>query len=95
VLFGLPFEFGPVYQTWRGRRISGAELGAELGLQPARHQAISSTRLVAMKFLDRHGDGPAAALFQHPGRFSLYLDQKKPALMSAGILVMLTARLFK
>jgi hypothetical protein len=47
------------------RRITGAELGAELCLHP---RSISDffDALVAMKFLDREGDGATAKYFNTP-----------------------------
>ena len=74
------------------RRVSGAELGAELGLHP---RGISDffDALVAMKFLDRDGDGPSAKYFNTPAG-ALYLDRTSPRYVG-GILEMLNARLFK
>lgn len=74
------------------RRVSGAELGAELGLHP---RGISDffDALVAMKFLDREGDGPSAKYFNTPAG-ALYLDRTSPRYVG-GILEMLNARLFK
>lgn len=74
------------------RRISGAELGAELDLHP---RSISDffDALVAMKFLDREGDGPSAKYFNTPTG-AIYLDEKSPRYVG-GILVMLNERLFK
>ena len=84
-------EFG-VFTKLGDRRISGAELGAELGLHP---RGISDffDALVAMKFLDREGDGPSAKYFNTPAG-ALYLDRNSPRYVG-GILVMLNARLFK
>jgi hypothetical protein len=74
------------------RRVTGAELGAELGLHP---RGISDffDALVAMKFLDREGDGPSAKYFNTPAG-ALYLDRGSPRYVG-GILIMLNARLFK
>ena len=84
-------EFG-VFTQLGGRRVTGAELGGELGLHP---RGISDffDALVAMKFLDREGDGPAARYFNTPAG-ELYLDRNSPRYIG-GILVMLNARLFK
>ncbi len=84
-------EFG-VFTQLGGQRVSGAELGGELGLHP---RGISDffDALVAMKFLDREGDGPAARYFNTPAG-ELYLDRNSPRYVG-GILVMLNARLFK
>jgi O-methyltransferase domain/Dimerisation domain len=84
-------EFG-VFTKLGKRRITGAELGAELGLHP---RSISDffDALVAMKFLDREGDGPSAEYFNTPTG-ALYLDRDSPRYVG-GILVMLNERLFK
>src|SRR3954470_6888145 len=74
------------------RRLTGAELGAELQLHP---RAIGDffDALVAMRFLGREGDGPAAKYFNTP-EGALFLDERSPRYIG-GILVMLNARLFK
>src|SRR6266852_8027205 len=84
-------EFG-VFTKLGKRRVTGAELGRELGLHP---RGISDffDALVAMKFLDREGDGPSAKYFNTP-EGALYLDRNSPRYVG-GILVMLNARLFK
>src|SRR6266404_7286324 len=84
-------EFG-VFTKLGDRRITGAELGAELGLHP---RAISDffDALVAMRFLEREGDGPSAKYFNTPAG-ALYLDCRQPRYVG-GIMVMLNARLFK
>jgi hypothetical protein len=84
-------EFGVFAQLGQSRA-TGAELGRELGLHP---RGISDffDALVAMKFLDREGDGPSAKYFNTP-EGALYLDSKSPRYVG-GILVMLNARLFK
>src|ERR1700736_4931408 len=84
-------EFG-VFTKLGDRRITGAELGAEVGLHP---RAVSDffDALVAMRFLDREGDGPSAKYFNTPAG-ALYLDSTQPRYVG-GILVMLNARLFK
>ncbi len=81
-----------VFTMLGGRRLSGTELGAELGLHP---RAIPDffDALVAMKFLDRDGDGPSALYFNTP-EGSLFLDEKS-ARYVGGILTMLNVRLFK
>src|SRR5580765_4395172 len=73
-------------------RATGAELGRELGWHP-RGIADFFDALVAMKFLDRDGDGPSAKYFNTP-EGALYLDRNSPRYVG-GILVMLNARLFK
>jgi hypothetical protein len=84
-------EFG-VFTQLGQRRATGAELGAELGLHP---RGISDffDSLVAMKFLDREGEGPTAKYFNTPAG-ALYLDSHSPRYVG-GILVMLNSRLFK
>ena len=84
-------EFG-VFTALGGRKATGAKLGAELGLHP---RAIGDffDALVAMKFLDREGDGPSALYFNTPSG-ALYLDRHSPRYVG-GILVMLNDRLFK
>src|SRR5882672_2682187 len=84
-------EFG-VFTKLGNRRVTGLELGGELGLHP---RAIGDffDALVAMKFLDREGDGPSAKYFNTPAG-ALYLDRNS-ARYIGGILVMLNARLFK
>ena len=84
-------EFG-VFTQLGQRRVTGAELGKELGLHP-RGIADFFDALVAMKFLDREGDGPSARYFNTP-ESALYLDRHSHRYVG-GILVMLNARLFK
>src|SRR6266516_3245322 len=75
-----------------GRRLTGTELGAELGLHP-RGIADFFDALVAMKFLDREDSGPSARYF-NTSEGAMYLDQKSPRYIG-GILTMLNVRLFK
>ena len=84
-------EFG-VFTKLADRRLTGIELGEELGLHP-RGIADFFDTLVAMKFLDRAGDGPTAKYFNTP-ESELFLDAKSPRYVG-GILIMLNARLFK
>jgi hypothetical protein len=86
-------EFG-VFTTLGERRLTGAELGKELGLHP-RGIADFFDALVAMNFLDRDGDGDGsvAKYFNTPAG-ALYLDSHSPRYIG-GIMVMLNARLFK
>jgi hypothetical protein len=84
-------EFG-VFTKLAGRRLTGAELGAELKFHP-RGIADFFDALVAMKFLGREADGPEAMYFNTP-EGSLFLDEASPRYIG-GILVMLNARLFK
>ena len=84
-------EFG-LFTTLGERRLTGAQLGSELQLHP-RGIADFFDALVAMKFLDRDGDGENAHYFNTPAS-ALYLDCNSPRYIG-GILVMLNARLFK
>jgi hypothetical protein len=84
-------EFG-VFTKLGNRRVTGADLGAELGLHPRAIDDFFDT-LVALKFLGRDGDGPKALYYNTP-EGALYLDQNSPRYIG-GILVMLNARLFK
>ena len=84
-------EFG-LFTKLGNRRLTGAELGAELQLHPRAIADFFDT-LVALKFLGRDGDGPGARYFNTP-EAALYLDQNSPRYVG-GILVMLNARLFK
>src|SRR5678815_2511398 len=84
-------EFG-VFTQLGDRRAAGAALGAELGLH-LRGISDFFDALVAMKFLDREGDGPTAKYF-NTLEGELYLDRNSPRYIG-GILIMLNARLFK
>jgi len=84
-------EFG-VFTRLGDRRLTGAELGAELKLHP-RGITDFFDALVAMKFLGREGNGPAAKYFNTP-EGALFLDEKSPRYIG-GILTMLNVRLFK
>lgn len=84
-------SFG-VFTKLGSHQLTGAQLGAELGLHP---RGISDffDALVAMKFLDRTGDG-ADAKYSNTPVTALYLDSSSPRYVG-GILVMLNERLFK
>lgn len=84
-------EFG-LFTKLAGRRLTGAELGAELRLHP-RGIADFFDALVAMRFLEREGDGPGSRYVNTP-EGDLYLNESSPRYIG-GILVMLNARLFK
>jgi len=81
-----------VFTKLGNRKITGPELGDEVGLHP---RGISDffDALVAMKFLDREGDGPEAKYSNTPAG-ALYLDRGSPRYVG-GWLVMLNERLFK
>lgn len=84
-------EFG-VFTHLGSQKLSGAHLGKQVGLHP---RAITDffDALVAMKFLERNGNGDAALYFNNPAGL-MYLDQTSPRYVG-GILEMLNARLFK
>src|SRR5687768_7674859 len=65
-----------LFTTLGERRLTGAQLGGELGLHP---RGISDffDALVAMKFLDREGAGAEARYFNTPAG-ALYLDRQSP-----------------
>jgi ubiquinone/menaquinone biosynthesis C-methylase UbiE len=84
-------EFG-LFTKLGHRRLSADELGRELELHPrGTHDFFDA--LVAMGFLERDGDGPAAK-YHNTDTGLLYLDQTSPRYVG-GILVMLNARLFR
>ena len=74
------------------RRATGIELSEELGIQPRGARDFFDA-LVAMKFLDRDGDGDSA-LYRNTPSGTLYLDRNSPRYIG-GILTMLNERLFK
>lgn len=74
------------------RRLTGAELGAEIGIHP-RGIADFFDALVALKFLGREGDGVSAKYFNTPEGLH-FLDEASPRYIG-GIMIMLNARLFK
>ena len=74
------------------RRLAGAQIGKELGLHP-RGVADFLDALVAMRFLEREGEGADVKYFNTPAT-ALYLDRESPRYIG-GILEMLNARLFK
>jgi SAM-dependent methyltransferase len=84
-------EFG-LFTMLGQQRLTGAEIGKELALHP-RGIPDFLDALVAMKFLEREGDGASAKYFNTPAT-ALYLDRKSPRYIG-GILEMLNARLFK
>lgn len=84
-------EFG-VFTILANRKLTGAKLGSEVGLH-ARGIDDFFDALVAMKFLDREGDGPGAKYSNTPAT-ALFLDRNSPRYVG-GILVMLNERLFK
>jgi hypothetical protein len=84
-------EFG-LFTRLGARRLTGAEIRQELDLHPRGVEDFLDA-LVAMKFLDRDGDGPGARYHNNPVG-SLYLDEASPRYVG-GILKMLNSRLFR
>jgi SAM-dependent methyltransferase len=74
------------------RQLTGADIGKELGLHPRGIMDFLDA-LVAMKFLERDGNG-ADAKYSNTPATALYLDRASPRYVG-GILEMLNARLFK
>jgi predicted O-methyltransferase YrrM len=74
------------------RQLTGGQIGKELALHP-RGVADFLDALVAMKFLEREGNGSEAKYFNTPAT-EVYLDRNSPRYVG-GILAMLNARLFK
>src|SRR6478609_3568121 len=81
-----------LFSTLGQRRLTGADIGKKLDLHP-RGVADFLDALVAMKFLEREGDGDDAKYFNTPAT-ALYLDRTSPRYIG-GIPEMLNARLFK
>lgn len=74
------------------RRMTGKELGAQLELHPRGVSDLLDT-LIAMKYLDREGNGPEARYFNTPAAMA-YLNQNSPRYIG-GIVEMLNSRLFR
>jgi len=81
-----------LFTVLRDRKLTGAELAREIGLH---RRGISDffDALVAMKFLDREGEGETSRYSNTP-LTALYLDRESPRYIG-GILEMLNGRLFK
>lgn len=75
-----------------GKKLTGAELGQVLALHPRAIADFFDT-LLAMGFLQRHGDGPEAR-YENTPEGARFLDRNSPSYIG-GILVMLNARLFR
>jgi hypothetical protein len=84
-------EFG-LFTKLGTRRLTGPELGRELGLHP-RGVFDFLDALVAMNALGREADGETARYFNAPDALA-FLDNASPSYVG-GILEMLNARLFK
>ena len=81
-----------LFTTLGSRHLTGEELGRALRFHPRANPDFFDA-LVAMKFLDRDGDGLQSKYFNTPEGV-LFLDATSPRYIG-GILVMLNARLFK
>jgi SAM-dependent methyltransferase len=81
-----------VFSTLRDRAMTGAELGRAVGIHP-RGIADFFDALVAMRFLDRDGDGPQSR-YRNSELGRTFLDEESPDYIG-GILEMLNARLFR
>lgn len=81
-----------VFTTLGQRKLTGEDLGREVGLHPRAIRDFFDA-LVAMKFLGRDGDGPEATYFNTP-EGAHFLDRNSPRYIG-GILEMLNARLFR
>jgi hypothetical protein len=81
-----------VFTILQDRKVTGTELAGEVGMHP---RGISDffDALVAMKFLEREGDG-AEARYSNTELTALYLDRDSPRYIG-GILEMLNGRLFR
>src|SRR6266404_2819143 len=81
-----------LFSTLGQRRLTGREIGKKLDLHP-RGIADFLDALVAMRFLEREGDG-ADAKYSNTPAGTRYLDCQSSCYIG-GILEMLNARLFK
>ena len=81
-----------LFTTVAQQRLTGREIGQKLELHP-RGIADFLDALVAMKFLEREGEGADAKYFNTPAT-ALYLDRNSPRYIG-GIPEMLNARLFR
>lgn len=80
-----------VFTTLGNNSMNAEELGAALGLHP-RGTYDFFDALVALKFLERDGDGPQGR-YRNTPETAMFLDQKSPAYIG-GLAEMLNARLF-
>jgi hypothetical protein len=75
-----------------GESMTGAEVGRRLGLHPrAIHDFLDA--LVALRFLDRDGEGPTAS-YRNSADAAAFLDERSPTFVG-GFLKMLNARLYR
>jgi hypothetical protein len=80
-----------LFSALGSRALSGGELVDALGLHPRANPDFFDT-LVAMRFLERDGDGPAAR-YRNAPESATFLDRASPSYM-AGFLEMVNARLY-
>jgi ubiquinone/menaquinone biosynthesis C-methylase UbiE len=81
-----------VFTKLAGTSMTGAELQSALGLHDRANPDFFDT-LVALKFLERDGDGPTAR-YRNGAEAETFLDRAKPSYMG-GILEMCNARLYR
>lgn len=81
-----------LFTTLGDRSLNGAQLGSALDLHPRGIRDFFDA-LVAMGFLERSGDGPAAQYRNTPAT-ATYLNRSSPRYIG-GILEMLNARLYR
>jgi hypothetical protein len=81
-----------LFTTLSNQSLTGEQLGAALGLHPRGVRDFFDT-LVAMDFLERDGDGPAAR-YRNTESTATFLDRNSDRYIG-GILKMLNARLFR
>ncbi|NNE65383.1 MAG: methyltransferase [Pyrinomonadaceae bacterium] len=88
LLSAVEFE---LFTKLAGRSLTAEELGTELGLHERAWYDFFDT-LVALKFLDREGDGPEGK-YRNAADTDLFLDKNKPSYIG-GMPEMLNRRLF-
>ena len=81
-----------VFTALSKKKLTGEELGSQLGLHPRGIWDFFDT-LVALRFLEREGNGREAH-YKNTAETALYLDKNSPAYIG-GVLEMCNARLFK
>ena len=81
-----------LFTTLGSTSLTGAQLQAALGLHPRANPDFFDT-LVALRFLDRDGDGPEAR-YRNTAETALFLDRDSPQFIG-GFLEMANARLYR
>lgn len=81
-----------LFTTLGDRSLTGRELQAALGLHNRANPDFFDT-LVALKFLERDGDGPAGR-YRNTPETAMFLDRGSPACL-AGFLAMANSRLYR